>query len=92
MSEPALAIQMKDFIGGLIREVRNIIRDLEGIESVLEEKVINLKPIFDLAKNALEKLRETGQITDAEIKNIKEELELLEEQLEDFERNCKTYV
>lgn len=88
MSESAvekLVLQQLEFVTGLIREIRGLIGPLETLGKSLEENVTSFRSIFSFASMTLEKIHENGLANPHKIAEIRCDLELLAEQMEDFE-------
>ena len=71
-------------IKGIIREVRILIGSLE---SLAEDKVGSFRPLLCLAKRSFEELADTGLLKAEDVLPIREELDSLQEEVDDFEHS-----
>jgi len=87
-----LADQQVAIITGLIRETRALIGSLESIESIIEDGVVSFASLLLLAKKAFEELLRAGQICDERAAMLREDIELLEEEINEFESHRGVFI
>lgn len=77
--------QQVAFIVDLIREIRVLVGSLESIEALMEDGVVHFRPLLSLARRFFEDLSEAGQVSPEKTAMIREDIELLGEQMDEFE-------
>ena len=87
-----LVEQQLGLITGIIRETRILIGDFKSLESVAEDRVGSLKPLLGLAKDAFEKLEATGFLNSSKIVQLRDELDLLQEETDELEQPAAIYA
>ena len=83
--EKQLVEHQTALIFGLIRETRVLLSSLESIESIVEDAVVSFSPLLLLTKTAFQNLLETGLVDDTKKAMLQEDIEMIEEQIDEFE-------
>lgn len=75
----------------LIKETRALIGSLESIESIIEDGVVRFTPLLLLIKKAFRELLKAGQVDDERTAILRDDIDLLEEEVSEFESHSGVY-